>query len=303
MSNHPTVSVIIPTFNCGEYLNGAIQSAVNQVDVSVQVIVVDDCSTDGTRERFEGDSRIVYCRNDVNQGVSQSRNTGMRLATGRYIAFLDADDEWLTHKCRLQCDLLDGDPSLLAVGGKMIHMEAEYQLPENDAATLQRFTFPEMLMRNRLATPTVMARRAALEQLGGFDTGLDICEDYDLWLRLSRLGSVGRTTSVVARYRTRPQGISAGNRDRTHFLHCKYVNSFPLRFRSVHRIRALMRIHLSTAYLDRSISCVDEQGNCFAGLAAIGRSLWYWPLPLPTASLRWLRARRLLCTTRKLICG
>ena len=100
------VSVVIPAYNCTRYIAMAIDSALGQ-QVPLEVIVVDDCSTDdlpGLMTRYRGEPRVRYVRNEKNQGVAQTRNRGVSLARGEYVAFLDADDYWAEGKLRLQLD-------------------------------------------------------------------------------------------------------------------------------------------------------------------------------------------------------
>jgi len=95
-----TVSVIIPTYNRAHLVGRAIRSVLNQTYQDFEIIVVDDCSTDNTEEIVKGfnDHRIRYMRHDRNRGGSAARNTGIKASQGKYIAFLDSDDEWLLKK-------------------------------------------------------------------------------------------------------------------------------------------------------------------------------------------------------------
>jgi glycosyltransferase involved in cell wall biosynthesis len=295
-----TVSVIIPTFNCGAYIAGALDSVSRQGIDRVRTIVVDDCSTDNTEavvKSVGGD--VVYFRTTVNSGPAAARNLGIEHSASRYVAFLDADDEWLPGKLHAQIDLLERDPSVIAVGGEMVPFSGRASSRPKQLPRVEIYDFRDMLMKNQLATPTVVVRREALRKVGGFCEMLRISEDYDLWLRLSRLGKVARICYPLARYRARTDGLSAGNVARTYVMHRKYIGELPKRFPDVPGIYRLSRIHLAHIALERAIEQVDCEGKCLAGLVSLAESFWKWPLPLPTARIAMIRLRRLAHTLRR----
>src|SRR5712692_9764325 len=117
VSKMPKASVITPTYNRADFLRVAIASVLNQTFQDLEIIVVDDASSDRTAEvvrRFT-DELIKYIRHDINKGGSAARNTGIKNSTGAYVAFLDDDDEWLPEKLGMQVDLLENSPA--EVGG------------------------------------------------------------------------------------------------------------------------------------------------------------------------------------------
>src|SRR4030043_1337098 len=105
----PTVSVIIPTYNRAHLVGRSIRSVLNQTYQDLEVIVVDDGSKDNTAEIVRGitDPRIVFLKHEKNRGVSAARNTGLKAARGKYIAFQDSDDEWLPQKLEKQLELFN----------------------------------------------------------------------------------------------------------------------------------------------------------------------------------------------------
>lgn len=111
----PQVSVIIPAYKCADTICCAIDSALNQ-EIPVEVLVINDCSPDNLDAVMEGyreDSRVIYLKNEENLGASGSRNRGVALARGAYVAFLDADDYWMPGKLRKQLEAMDRTGSVL----------------------------------------------------------------------------------------------------------------------------------------------------------------------------------------------
>lgn len=185
-----TVSVIIPTYNRAQVISRAIRSVLSQTYSDFELIIVDDASKDGTEEvvkRFR-DPRITYFRNRVNMGGNAARNRGIRLAKGKYVAFLDDDDEWLPTKLSKQTSLLSKLPRSVAV------VYAGYKvLGESGRAfgvvspRCEGYIFDELKERNCIgATSTAMVRKEVFDEVGGFDEELPYNEDWDMWLRVAR---------------------------------------------------------------------------------------------------------------------
>ncbi len=182
----PLVSVILPTYNRGWILKEAIDSVLKQRFADFELIVIDDGSTDATGRILEGyGTRIKACF-QPHRGVSAARNTGIRKASGRYLAFLDSDDLWLPEKLTAQVDYFSSNPTVPAcqtdeiwirkgvrVNPKKIHLKSPEKL------------FERSLERCLVSPSAVMLRRWLLDAVGLFDESLPACEDYDLWLRVS----------------------------------------------------------------------------------------------------------------------
>lgn len=294
LRNGGTVSVVIPTFNCASFIVEAIKSAFEQSHFTTEVIVVDDKSCDGTEQVVARSGFPVrYVRNRANLGVSASRNVGITVARGDLIAFLDADDVWLPSKLSRQVAVLAAHPDLVAIGGLMIPYEDDVPQSDDESTPLVRYSFTEMVFKNRLATPTVVARRHCLLRAGLFDESMNNSEDYDLWLRLAQIGTIGVLRSALARYRRRSDGLSAANPDKTHRLYMDYCRSLRTRFKGVVSYRVWRRA-LAARELERATTLCDEE--CRLGWAALRtlRSIAYWPLERPLLeSPRFARLRRL----------
>lgn len=188
----PLVSVIIPTYNRRELVREAVASALAQREVDAEVIVIDDGSTDGTAAALETFGRRIRRRQQRARGVSAARNAGARLATGEWLAFLDSDDLWHPAKLRRQLAFHARAPALRASqtgelwirNGVRVNPCRHHQKPDGDI-------FAASVARCVVSPSAVMLRRDLFESLGGFDEGLPVCEDYDLWLRLGARVPVG----------------------------------------------------------------------------------------------------------------
>ena len=210
------VTVIIPAYNYDRYLPAAINSALAQDYPVVEVIVVDDGSTDSTREvaaRYGERSRYVY---QENAGLSAARNTGLRLATHAFVAFLDADDLWepaMISTCMRAFAELPGDYAVVACPGQFVD---EQNRPVATAAGPARPPGPvavvELLLRNRFFADAVVVRRAAVQDCGGFDAALTSSEDRDLWLRLAARARIWLVPEVLVRVRQHPGSMSRNAR-------------------------------------------------------------------------------------------
>ena len=189
--NTPLVSVIIPTYNHAAFLPAALESIQSQSYEPVEIIVVDDFSTDNTEEVVaeHATSRTTYIKS-ANKGiVATSRNVGAKVAKGEYIAFLDADDVWAADKLALQLPHL-ADPSVAAVASDLSYSGARRYSQSRrgrSPAGYRDYGNIEIVRDNPIATSSVVMRRQDLERVGGFDESPEFrfIEDWELWLRLS----------------------------------------------------------------------------------------------------------------------
>ncbi len=199
----PTVSVIIPAYNQGHYLGKAIQSVLNQTFADFEIIVVDDGSTDDTRQVAAGflDPRVRYVYQD-NAGLSAARNTGIRHAKGAFLSFLDSDDLFLPEKLALLLAKFDAEPELGFVAGQAILIdENDHRIGEIFDKRLPKDS-TQLLLGNPLHVGSVMVRREWQTRVGFFDETLRSYEDWDMWLRLAKAGCrMGWVDRPVSLYR------------------------------------------------------------------------------------------------------
>lgn len=200
----PAVSVIIPTYNRAQLVTRAIRSALEQSFDDLEVLVVDDASTDNTIETVAGiaDPRIRYLRQPFNQDVSAARNRGLRAAQGDFIAFLDSDDEWLPGKLEAQIARFREAPDSvgLVYTGSITRFDDGKErvfLPEHRGDV-----FREILLKNitDAGSASVMIRRNVVRVVGFFDERIPAMEDYDYWIRAARFYEFDFVDQPLVRY-------------------------------------------------------------------------------------------------------
>ena len=215
----PKVSVVVPTYNSAKYLNEAIDSALAQTFKPIEIIVIDDGSTDDTKniiKRYGSD--IVYCYQQ-NAGSGKARNTGIKLASGEWIAFLDSDDIWhkdhllkLTHRLhgRDDIDMVYGAQRYVNVSGvPCVKRYEQNDFPEG-------WIFSELFQANYIATPAVIVRRSLFMELNGFNESeiFRNAQDYDLWLRISANSMILSEPQVAFDYRRHSSNQTLNERRR-----------------------------------------------------------------------------------------
>lgn len=204
----PLVSVVITCFNQGHFLSEAISSAVKQTWTNIEIIVVDDGSWDNTREvtaKFHG----VRYHHQPNSGLSAARNRGVALSRGAYIIFLDADD-WLYPRAVETNLRYIADTEYAFVSGWHDKVdEWNYPVGQDDQVVIEADHYLHLLRGNYIGMHAcVMYRRSVFDEFR-FDTSLDACEDYDLYLRITRKYPVFNHCEKLAAYRIHGQNMSA----------------------------------------------------------------------------------------------
>lgn len=209
----PEVSVVIPAYNAVPYIGQAVRSVLAQTYRDVEIIVVDDGSTDTTRDvlaAFGDHIRYIY---QENQERAVARNTGIAHAQGEYIAFLDADDYWHPEKIAKQMKALDECPDCDAVYTHILYVAPDgrplpphRQLAFPPAAEID--LLPRLLLGHFLGCSSVMARRTLVEAVGGFDPTLCYIEDWDFNLRLAVRTGFSCVAERLTHYRQYPESTA-----------------------------------------------------------------------------------------------
>jgi glycosyltransferase involved in cell wall biosynthesis len=207
----PLVSVIMPTYNVRAYIGDAVTSVLHQTETDWELLLVDDGSTDGTREWLQSyakeDPRLRLFLLDSNGGPAKARNVAIANARGRYFAFLDSDDIWYAEKLTRQLALLESTQTPLAYS-------AYEKIDENGRRTGRVVQVPEQIDYKGLLNRTVIATLTAVydsERLGRvFMPDIPKRQDYGLWLRILRGGGIARgLPEPLAALRKRPGSVSS----------------------------------------------------------------------------------------------
>ncbi|MBI3874468.1 MAG: glycosyltransferase family 2 protein [Verrucomicrobia bacterium] len=209
----PGVSVIIPAYNYARFLPEAVESALRQDYPNFEVIVVNDGSTDETPQILAGYGERIRAIHQANAGLPAARNTGIRAARFPFVAFLDADDVWLPGMlrsgmetfARLSDDfaIVACDDAIMDAGG------APRPARRFDSEWAREITIHDILLQTRFSPSAVIAKKAALEECGGFDPALRSSEDRDMWVRMAARRRVFRTADVHVRIRKHGANMSA----------------------------------------------------------------------------------------------
>jgi len=210
-----TVSVIVPVFNCRDYLAGCIESALSQTHQPIEIIAVDDGSTDGSADILASYKLRITVITQANAGPSAARNNGVAHSSGEYLAFLDGDDLWDPRKIEAQLAILKAHPKAVAVYCDHRSIDAEDRvLGYTGALEHSRASgsiLEDLIYGQLIKSPSlVMVRREAFDAVGGFDTFLRYSEDYDLWLRLAARGPILYQVETLASYRVHGGNVSLG---------------------------------------------------------------------------------------------
>lgn len=222
MPIHPKISVVVPCFNAEKYIGIAIESVLAQRWPNLEIVVVDDGSSDGSVELIRERFPVVRLIQQTNQGVAAARNNGISHAKGDWIAFLDADDYWLPGKLQAQWEMLGKTPEARMAYTAWQVWTCTDPAPTRDyLAALagssnntslwsgaSGWVYPDLLLECVVWTSTVLAHRSVFEEVGQFDPQLRMGEDWDLWLRASRVTRILRVPAPYALYRMHPESIT-----------------------------------------------------------------------------------------------
>lgn len=227
----PLVSVIVPVHNCIDYLEQALGSVLNQDGPPIEVIVIDSSTKESSGSVSAMTDARVRKYSQEPRGVSAARNLGIQQARGEFIAFQDADDEWLPGKLELQIQVLRKFPeAALAFTDSMMFSDTTVIQASMNQQMLKDWCrshgsdlpgcyygplYPQLLMRDCMNTSAVVVRRSVLDSLGGFDENFKVGEDYDLWLRIARQYPMIFIDRVLSKYRVHAEGLSGGEDVRT----------------------------------------------------------------------------------------
>lgn len=214
----PRVSVVIPVRNGKDYIQEALDSVLRQSFTDLELLLIDDGSTDDDYDRYALQDERIRVIHLTGNGVSRARNVGMAQSRGEFIAFLDADDVWFPGKLEAQVRYFDAHPDVGVIFGKFIRWPA---LPDGgfapassliqDVAQLSKteeersgWLYTRLLDGLLVGMNTAVVRRSVYEAIGGFNESMRQGEDYDFWLKASRIAQMHSLDGNVALYRIHP---------------------------------------------------------------------------------------------------
>ena len=204
MSEEIKVSVVIPTYNAARFVTQAIDSVLAQTFKSYEVLVVDDGSTDDTREVLTKYVAPVHYLPKQNGGVSSARNYGIERARGKYVAFLDADDLWMPEKLEKQIAVLESDENIGLVYAATEKVDENLQtVGFIEANAYDDYCEALLLNLNIVAgsCSSAIVRRDVVLKTDGFDAAFSTCADWEYWLRLSLLTTFAPVSEYLVKYR------------------------------------------------------------------------------------------------------
>ena len=210
-------SVLLPVYNGGEPLREAIESILSQDEPDFELLIVEDCSTDDSaaviRSYAQADSRIRAIFHERNAGIAVTLNEGLREARSDLVARMDHDDVALPNRLSTQIRFLRTHPQVAVAGSFVYHMGRTPQLDRLIRLPVEHEGIMDRLPKNNcLYHPSVMLRRDPILSLGGYRAGLYNAEDYDLWLRTSRVYRLANIPVPLLRYRFSATGLTLGKK-------------------------------------------------------------------------------------------
>lgn len=212
----PKVSVVMPAYNAEKYIGEAIESILNQTFTDFEFIIINDGSTDGTKDIIleYDDPRIVLLENEKNSGIVVSLNKGIQFARGQYIARMDSDDISLRNRIERQVSFLDNHAHIGVVGSALQVFGKGIDTQNRFFSDSKEKLKAEMLFNSCLAHPTVMFRRSLIQNINAcYDIQYVGIEDFALWWKLAQVTDIGCINEVLLRYRSHEKQITKEKSD------------------------------------------------------------------------------------------
>lgn len=275
------VSVIIPTYNCGAYITYAIDSALRQTYKDFEIIVVDDGSTDNTKELLKPyieSSKIRYIYQE-NNGSASARNAGILNSQSENIAFLDADDEWLPEKLKKQIEYFDKNPiyDLVYCNAKIINDNGDekgiyikqkyFSIKTNEMSKM-------LLLKNFIPFSSIIIKRPCIDKIGLFNPTIKGSEDYDFLLRISAKYNIGYLDIIGVKYRisaiNKSHDLELRHRETIKIL-SNFLKNMKLRVTTFALRKRLARSHYGLGY------ALFEKNEFKASGQALKRAIALWP--------------------------
>lgn len=237
----PLVSVVIPAYNSAKYIKETLESVLRQTYKNLEIILVDDGSTDDTSLIASEYKKYVKYYYQENKGPGAARNFGVNNSNGNYIAFLDSDDVWVPNHIKIQVQFLEKNKNVSVVYGKLLYWKknSSGEFPDlknnhNDCdkfevdPELSGWMYTKMLFGSHVPMNTVVIRRSLFFSLKGFNVDMPRGEDFDFWMRASRLTEFAKDKNIHGYYRLHDSSITASPPAQDYFFQVveKAVNTW-----------------------------------------------------------------------------
>lgn len=209
----PLVSVIMTAKNFERFVDEAIASIMNQTYKNLELVVVDDASTDKTADIIRGwekkDGRVVAIFNTESILPSRARNKAAQIARGKYLAILDSDDVALPERLSTQVDYMETHPELAAIGShaEIIDVNGKHLSEKRKSKNITDIRYA-MVLQNQFIHSSVMMRKGVFDRLGGYRSEYDFAEDYDIFSRILETGDMSNVDAVLIRFRASSGGVT-----------------------------------------------------------------------------------------------
>ena len=266
------VSVVIPAYNAARFLPRCLKSVFAQTLPPAEVIVVDDGSSDDSAEIARQLGARVVSR--PNGGLSAARNTGVRSSSSEWVALLDADDMWQPEKLQSQAERVQTDTVLVYTGIRIFSDDGvrrtSLAMDPAEARKVLRF-------RNPITPSSVIARREALERNGGFREDVRACEDWEMWMRLQRVGGFAAVPDPLTDYYVYPTSMSTDPKRMLDAMEQILPTTLVEDLHGTERWVWTQRIRAVQLY---SAALIARDNGLKGEIAYILRSLAAWPSPL-----------------------
>jgi glycosyltransferase involved in cell wall biosynthesis len=267
MQKNPKVSVILPAYNAEKYIAETIESILNQTYKDFEFIIVNDCSTDSTKEIIENfakqDKRIRLVSNDRNLKVSKTANKGIELANGEYIARTDSDDWSYPDRLEKQLKFMESNPEVVLLSGNMEICDATLNIKnQTHFPTTNDEIIKVILQYNPTVHSAMMFKKETFKNVGGYG-GINSSEDYLLLMKMASKGKIANLDDVLIKYRVLNTSLTSKNKTEMHLatLYCQLDGrlnyKYPLTFKTklIHLAR-LFIAYFVPSFIWRFISTI-----------------------------------------------
>lgn len=260
---NPKVSVIMAAYNSGKYIEESILSILNQTLKDLELIIVDDCSTDEVPKIIEKyrqlDERIITIRNNINSGIAVSRNNGINRAKADYIAVMDSDDLAFPDKLQVQYDFLKHEPNVGAVasGTQIIDENGIFMKNRIGLTDPDEIKF-RLLLKNPFINSSVLFRKKLFEEMGGYSKEFEYSEDYSFFSFLSEKYKLASIPEILTKYR---QNSQSSVTFKSNSRKTQIENSLKINIRNVNRY-----IKLSPEKVNNLVNTINKWPISFTEL-------------------------------------